>query len=200
MEFTDTARQDLFSSFVSVDKFSRSSAVLFWARIRHRAHKLETILSSRSTLFFRLFFFAPMICNQSCHFRTTHPMITSLMSDQWQRPPLASCHVLKFIGGYLALVFVSGIALNGFVLRSLLDKKRGRSPIRIFMIALAFADLMAALLGIPLPLTSNLACRYLKRIFLRNDIGLFLDGCTASICATTKVSLLISWAWLDCIY
>ena len=87
-------------------------------------------------------------------------MISPVTNDQWARPALASCYVLKWIGGYLTFVFISGIALNAFVLRSLLDKKRSRSPIRVFMIALAFADLMAAVLGIPLPLTSNLACRY----------------------------------------
>lgn len=79
--------------------------------------------------------------------------------DQWIRPASAPCQLLKWIGGYLCFTFLSGVVLNGIVICILLQKQRGRSPIDIYIIALCVADLAAALLGIPLPLTSNLACR-----------------------------------------
>jgi len=82
------------------------------------------------------------------------------IDNQWTRPALASCGLLKWIGVYLCVVFISGITFNGFVLYNLLNKKNLQSPINIFIIALSFADLMQALFGIPLTLTSNLACRY----------------------------------------
>ena len=84
----------------------------------------------------------------------------SHVDDEWIRPALASCSTLKWIGGYLCFVFILGIVLNSFVLYTLLNKKRLLSPIRLFIIALSSADLIHASLGIPLPLTSNLACRY----------------------------------------
>ncbi len=84
----------------------------------------------------------------------------SHIDDEWTRPGLASCSTLKWIGGYLFFVFILGIVLNSFVLYTLLNKKRLRSPIRLFIIALSSADLIHAAFGIPLPLTSNLACRY----------------------------------------
>ncbi len=86
----------------------------------------------------------------------------SSIDDEWTRPALASCHILKWIGGYLCFVFIFGIILNSFVLYTLLKKKRLKSPISIFIIVLSSADLIHALFGIPLPLTSNLACRYRK--------------------------------------
>jgi hypothetical protein len=82
-----------------------------------------------------------------------------LNSDQWTRPALAPCSILKCIGAYLTFVMFFGILLNGFVLHSSLNDKRSRSPIRVYMIALSLANLMGALLGIPLPLTSSFACR-----------------------------------------
>ncbi len=86
----------------------------------------------------------------------------SSIDDEWTRPALASCHILKWIGGYLCFVFIFGIILNSFVLYKLMKNKHRQSPIRIFMITLSVADLIHALFGIPLPLTSNLACRYRK--------------------------------------
>jgi len=79
--------------------------------------------------------------------------------NQWTQPALASCQILKWIGGYLCFAFICGIVLNAIILSVLLESKRRRSPIDIFIIALCVSDLLAALLGIPLPLTSNLACR-----------------------------------------
>jgi len=72
---------------------------------------------------------------------------------------LASCHILKWIGVYLCFTFFCGVVLNIIILNILIRTKRRRTPIDIFIIALCFSDLIAALLGIPLPLTSNLACR-----------------------------------------
>jgi len=86
----------------------------------------------------------------------------SSIDDEWARPALASCHILKWIGGYLCFVFIFGIILNSFVLYKLMKNEDRQSPIRIFMITLSVADLTQSLFGIPLPLTSNLACRYRK--------------------------------------
>ena len=112
--------------------------------------------------------------------------------DQWTRLPLAPCHTLKWIGGYLIFALVSGILLNGFVLYALLKKQHAQSPISIYMITLTFADLMCAILGIPLPLTSNLACRYLTDLRLRpvftGCFSSFLGGCMGSTFVITKVS------------
>jgi hypothetical protein len=83
-----------------------------------------------------------------------------LNNDPWTQPALASCYILKWIGGYLCFVFVCGIVLNIFVLYTMINKKYLQSPISIFIIALCTADLIHSLFGIPLPLTSNLACRY----------------------------------------
>jgi hypothetical protein len=83
----------------------------------------------------------------------------SLKDNEWTQPALASCHILKWIGSYLCFTFICGITLNSSVLYVLIQKKHRRSPIDVFIIALCFFDLIAALLGIPLPLTSNLACR-----------------------------------------
>lgn len=80
-------------------------------------------------------------------------------NNEWAGYALASCYILKWIGGYLFFAFIFGIVLNVIILSILLQTKRRRSPIDIFIIALCFSDLLAALLGIPLPLTSNLACR-----------------------------------------
>ncbi|CAF2701137.1 unnamed protein product [Rotaria sp. Silwood2] len=86
--------------------------------------------------------------------------------DEWTQPALASCHILKWIGIYLCFTFLCGIGLNVIILVILLQKKSHRSPIDIFIIALSFADLLDALLGIPLTLTSNLACRWLYGKYL----------------------------------
>ncbi|CAF0759611.1 unnamed protein product [Rotaria sordida] len=87
-------------------------------------------------------------------------------NNEWMQPALASCHVLKWIGIYLCFTFIFGVCLNAIVLIILLQNKRRRSPIDIFIIALCFADLLDALLGIPLSLTSNLACRWLYGKYL----------------------------------
>jgi hypothetical protein len=79
--------------------------------------------------------------------------------DQWTRPALASCYILKWIGGYLCFVFIFGIVLNGFVLYTLIKKNYLQPPMSIFIFALSSADLIHALFGIPLPLMSNLSCR-----------------------------------------
>ena len=79
--------------------------------------------------------------------------------NEWERLALASCHILRWIGGYLCFAFILGIILNFSVLNVLLQSQRRRSPIDILIIALCFADLSDAVLGIPLSLTSNLACR-----------------------------------------
>lgn len=78
--------------------------------------------------------------------------------DQWSGKVLASCDILRWIGVYLCFTFVLGIFLNGAALFILLTNKH-RSPIDIFIIALCFFDLLATVLGVPLPLSSNLACR-----------------------------------------
>jgi hypothetical protein len=83
-----------------------------------------------------------------------------LNDDQWTQTALASCHILKWIGGYLCFVFICGIVLNIFVLYTIINKKHIESSISIFIIALSSADLLHALFAIPLPLTSNFACRY----------------------------------------
>ncbi len=88
---------------------------------------------------------------------TTHQFINN--NNEWTDHALASCQILKWIGGYLFFTFICGIVLNGIILSILLQNKYRRSPIDIFIIALCFSDLLATLLGIPLPLTSNLACR-----------------------------------------
>jgi hypothetical protein len=85
--------------------------------------------------------------------------IHNFQSNEWTEYGLASCYVLKWIGGYLCFTFICGVVLNSIILSILLEKKRRRSPIDVFIIALCLFDLLAALLGIPLPLTSNLACR-----------------------------------------
>lgn len=71
----------------------------------------------------------------------------------------APCQILKWIGVYLCFVFLSGIVLNGIIIYILAHKRIRRSPIDVYIIALCVADFLGALLGIPLPLTSNLACR-----------------------------------------
>jgi hypothetical protein len=85
--------------------------------------------------------------------------IHKLANNQWTEYALASCHILKWIGVYLCFTFICGVVLNIIILNILIRTKRRRTPIDIFIIALCFSDLIAALLGIPLPLTSNLACR-----------------------------------------
>jgi hypothetical protein len=89
------------------------------------------------------------------HEKISHGFI----DEQWAQPARASCKVLKWIGGYLSFVFLTGIVLNSIIICILLQKRRRRSPIDIYIIALSVADFFGALLGIPLPLTSNLACR-----------------------------------------
>ena len=79
--------------------------------------------------------------------------------NEWSRPPLASCQILTGIGVYLIFAFLAGIILNALVLHALFECRHFQSPIRIYMIALTFVDLAEAVLGMPLPLTSNLACR-----------------------------------------
>ena len=78
--------------------------------------------------------------------------------DEWSGEALASCEILTWIGIYLCFTFVFGVILNGAALFILLKNKH-RSPIDVFIIALCFFDLLATVLGVPLPLTSNLACR-----------------------------------------
>ncbi|CAF0783744.1 unnamed protein product [Rotaria sp. Silwood1] len=90
----------------------------------------------------------------------------NITHDEWTQPALASCQILKWIGIYLCFAFICGIGLNAIILIILLQNKRCRSPIDIFIIALSFADLLDALLGIPLSLTSNLACRWLYGKYL----------------------------------
>lgn len=85
--------------------------------------------------------------------------IPNFVHNEWAEYALASCYILKWIGVYLCITFICGITLNLTLLSILLQTKRRRSPIDVFIIALCLADLMAAVLGIPLPLTSNLACR-----------------------------------------
>ncbi|UJR13708.1 hypothetical protein I4U23_000719 [Adineta vaga] len=87
--------------------------------------------------------------------------VQTLNDNQWTRPALASCYTLKWIGGYLCLVFIFGIFLNGIILYTLLKKSHSQTPVDIFMIVLSSADLSHALFGIPLSMTSNLACRWL---------------------------------------
>lgn len=84
---------------------------------------------------------------------------SNLSNDEWNRPALASCQTLKFIGIYLIFVFLLGILLNGYILFNLFARKQSNSPIRIFMIALSVSELLASVAGIPLPLLSNFACR-----------------------------------------
>ena len=79
--------------------------------------------------------------------------------DPWAQPALASCFLLKWIGSYLCFIFICGIVLNVFVLYTTINKKSLQSPISIFIIALSSSDLIQSLFGIPLPLTSNFACR-----------------------------------------
>ena len=90
---------------------------------------------------------------------STEHTVDASTDDPWMQPARASCLLLKWIGGYLCFTFLSGVVLNGIIICILLRKQRRRSPIDIYIIALCVADLAAALLGIPLPLTSNLACR-----------------------------------------
>ncbi|CAF0916452.1 unnamed protein product [Adineta steineri] len=92
--------------------------------------------------------------------------LNSFVYNEWTQPALASCQILKWIGGYLCFTFICGITLNGIILSILCDSKHRRSPIDIFIICLCISDLLASLLGIPLPLTSNLACRWLYGKYL----------------------------------
>ena len=123
--------------------------------------------------------------------------------QDWAQPALASCHVLKWIGGYLCFVFLCGIMLNGIILIIHLENRKRRSPTEVFILALCFSNLTAALLGIPLPLTSNLACRLVQKKFLfilRIFLSFCSGGCMVNIYVTTKVLLPISLEWLDYIY
>lgn len=101
-----------------------------------------------TTILFLHFLVEPL--NMMCNFSTI---------DEWSRPALVSCQILTFIGVYLVFVFIAGVLLNILVLRSLLETRKTQSPIRIYMIALTFVDLLETILGIPLPLSSNFACR-----------------------------------------
>ncbi|CAF3825136.1 unnamed protein product [Adineta steineri] len=92
--------------------------------------------------------------------------LNNFIYNEWTQPALASCQILKWIGGYLCFAFICGITLNGIILSILCDSKHRRSPIDIFIICLCISDLLASLLGIPLPLTSNLACRWLYGKYL----------------------------------
>ncbi|UJR33532.1 hypothetical protein I4U23_020976 [Adineta vaga] len=92
--------------------------------------------------------------------------MSNCKDQDWERPALASCRILKWIGVYLCFTFLCGIVLNGIILNILREKRHRRSPIDIFIMALCFSDLLAAVLGIPLPLTSNLACRWLYGKYL----------------------------------
>lgn len=86
-------------------------------------------------------------------------VLINATDGEWTLPATASCHILKWIGIYLCFTFIFGIGLNATIIVFLLQNKKRRSPIDVFIIALCFADLSDALLGIPLSLTSNLACR-----------------------------------------
>ena len=113
------------------------------------------------------------------------------MSDnQWSRPALASCFTLRWMGGYLIAVFLTGILLNSLVLHSFLQIKQSQSPIRIYMIALSIANLAETLLGIPLSLSSNLACPVDNLFFFLCSRD-SLVGYITNICVITKVSLRI---------
>ncbi|CAF1323374.1 unnamed protein product [Adineta steineri] len=90
----------------------------------------------------------------------------SLINNEWTQPALASCHILKWIGGCLCFIFIFGIILNSFILCVLLNKKQLQSPINLFIVALSSVDLIHALFGIPLPLTSNFACQWLYGKYL----------------------------------
>ena len=97
-----------------------------------------------------------MAMNKSSVLEQIH---SRFLDNEWSQPARASCEVLRWIGIYLCFAFLSGLVLNGIIIIILVKKQRGRSPIDVYIIALCLADLAAALLGIPLPLTSNLACR-----------------------------------------
>lgn len=125
--------------------------------------------------------------NDSFLFVSTHLSI----KNEWNRPALASCYILKWIGIYLCFIFIAGVILNTFVLYSLLKKAWLQSPIDIFIIALSCADLAHALCGIPLPLTSNFACRYTILFLLFFKCLLYLDGYMGNICVIMKVLWLI---------
>ncbi|CAF0986542.1 unnamed protein product [Adineta ricciae] len=93
-------------------------------------------------------------------------VIYSSNDDEWTPRALGSCQTLKWISGYLCLTFVLGIVLNGIVLYTVLTKKFVQAPVSTFIIALSGADLSHAVFGIPLPMTSNFACRWLYGKYL----------------------------------
>ena len=123
--------------------------------------------------------------------------------NSWTQPARASCPILKWIGGYLCFAFLSGISLNGIIIYILVHKRSRRSPIDVFIIALSVADLVGSLLGIPLPLTSNLACRWgflIHHIEIQWMKTFLTGGYTESTFATTKVLLPTLSEWLDCTF
>ncbi|CAF3734287.1 unnamed protein product [Rotaria socialis] len=93
-------------------------------------------------------------------------LFLNLSHNEWTQPALASCQILKWIGVYLCFTFICGVGLNAIIIVFLLQNKHHRSPIDIFIIALCFTDLLDAMLGIPLTLTSNLSCRWLYGKYL----------------------------------
>lgn len=93
-----------------------------------------------------------LIYKKEIHFNFLH-------ENNWTTAALASCQTLKLIGAYLCFVFIFGILLNSFVIYTIIKGNTLRSPINVFFIALSISDLSHALLAIPLPLTSNFACR-----------------------------------------
>ena len=40
--------------------------------------------------------------------------IHKFANNQWTEHALASCHILKWIGGYLCFTFICGIVLNSY--------------------------------------------------------------------------------------
>ena len=77
----------------------------------------------------------------------------------YERPSPVDCKILKFVSIYLATIFFVGVVSNSLLLWILFSNKHLRTSLNIFMMALAFVNLMVALTDLPFTITSNYCCR-----------------------------------------
>ncbi|CAF1209782.1 unnamed protein product, partial [Didymodactylos carnosus] len=120
------------------------------------------------------------------YYRTlNYSYVLKSADESWTHPALASCFVLKWIASYLIVVFILGLLTNGFVLYLFFKEKHLRNPTNTHLICLSATDFSAALLGIPLSLSSNFSCRWLF-----GKYGCYYEGFVAYWAGITDIYLL----------
>ena len=79
-------------------------------------------------------------------------------------PQLEPCYILRPLGYYLLILWISGTILNGSILYVFIrNKKLRQSSTNIFIGGLIFADFLGACFEIPLPAIALLGCRLVQK-------------------------------------